>query len=399
MKEVFKSTDSEIAWIVERVRQTVSADWAKKESPQTVAAETPLAVDVAAILNNVFWASLLAEEGRPCLPCVFFGEPKTDTLQWKLLNGLVLNPKNLAKLSSGTDVEQCWIGIHRNAEGLLEMWGIVPFPVTPGLAVHAADPGSLVVKNSLSCLALFKPNQKPILLDEAASFGSTVLSTFFLRQQFAGQIDDAAIDAMLAIIKSMAKRRLGGALLMVDPADDSWRSAVDHSYEFLQNISLGAAVEATKAASSSVFEKMGATTLPEALKWNLVGLPEQFREKHLSRVSKIIAIITRISSVDGAVVVDPELRLLGAGAKIIAAVPSDTSIQIWELDETKGYAFRSGTHGDLGGTRHQSAARFVHSYNAGLAFVVSQDGRVTLLYANSKEGAFAVKVEPYMLPS
>ena len=90
--------------------------------------------------------------------------------------------------------------------------------------------------------------------------------------------------------------------------------------------------------------------------------------------------VGNLSAVDGCVVLDRHLRVLGFGG-IIQVSESDAktsnrpfqnavSGEEWPYDE-----FMKG----IGGTRHQSAARLCRVHQGVLVFVVSQDGDLKLL--------------------
>jgi DNA integrity scanning protein DisA with diadenylate cyclase activity len=91
--------------------------------------------------------------------------------------------------------------------------------------------------------------------------------------------------------------------------------------------------------------------------------------------------VGELSAVDGAVVIDENLKLWGFGAKL--------NFEPAQLDVVRFSPLTNNTStiplADLGGTRHQSAARFIRSYPTAMAFIASQDGNVTLFAWLAKE--------------
>ena len=85
--------------------------------------------------------------------------------------------------------------------------------------------------------------------------------------------------------------------------------------------------------------------------------------------------VGHLSSVDGAVVVDEHLLVVGFGAKLTA---DHAEFLVAEWDAVSGMAPRSVSPVELGGTRHQSAARYVFHHHQCTCFVASQDGRLSL---------------------
>lgn len=83
--------------------------------------------------------------------------------------------------------------------------------------------------------------------------------------------------------------------------------------------------------------------------------------------------LAELAAMDGALVLDADLCVLGIGAKLSARGEPLVSCVWPSVPPTKEHLAVS----DLGGTRHQSAARFVAQHGDALAFVVSTDGPIT----------------------
>jgi len=104
-----------------------------------------------------------------------------------------------------------------------------------------------------------------------------------------------------------------------------------------------------------------------------------FTESYLDTLAEALAALT---SVDGAVLVTYDLKIIGFGAKLKVA-PAGTgteqpSIVIYDpLEHTESATARTLDECDWG-MRHHSAARFVLANHEAMAFVASQDGTVTV---------------------
>ena len=84
-----------------------------------------------------------------------------------------------------------------------------------------------------------------------------------------------------------------------------------------------------------------------------------------------------LASVDGALVLGPDLTLIGFGAHITYSDPIDVRVlRVREFLERTGEVASLRTLG----TRHNSAARFCWNVPATIGFIVSQDGIVTCLH-------------------
>lgn len=82
---------------------------------------------------------------------------------------------------------------------------------------------------------------------------------------------------------------------------------------------------------------------------------------------------------DGAIIVTKDLRVLGFGAKIVA--PGEGVTDLYRLDPIPGpQGLYSCSLEEFGGTRHQSAVKFVAANKDTVAIVISQDRRMSVLH-------------------
>lgn len=101
---------------------------------------------------------------------------------------------------------------------------------------------------------------------------------------------------------------------------------------------------------------------------NQLASEEQEIDEAIGDIAQSIA---SMSSVDGAVVMTDDLRVLGFGAEVLAASPSLKEVRI-EDDSNSNKKIPIESFG----TRHRSAFRFCSSFEEAVVFVVSQDGGV-----------------------
>src|SRR5262249_18369666 len=105
-----------------------------------------------------------------------------------------------------------------------------------------------------------------------------------------------------------------------------------------------------------------------------------------------------LTAIDGAVVLNNRYELLGFGAKIVRRKGSLLVEQVILTEPIQGSA-PSIVHPDqLGGTRHLSAAQFVHDQRDALALVPPQDGRFTVFeWSDPDQMPRAPRVETLLL--
>jgi hypothetical protein len=120
-----------------------------------------------------------------------------------------------------------------------------------------------------------------------------------------------------------------------------------------------------------------------------VRLLFEYEQKH----DDALDFVARLTAVDGALLLEDDLSVVGFGTTISAA---RKRIRLVHEDPRKPGAERSGVLTDLGGNRHRSAAHFcIQQRGLGLAIVASQDGDIAFL-ARRKDGRVHV-LRPYEL--
>lgn len=88
--------------------------------------------------------------------------------------------------------------------------------------------------------------------------------------------------------------------------------------------------------------------------------------------------IAGLTAVDGALVMTDQYELLGFGAKITRRKGRSRVERVTVTEPIEGGSAVLAHPEELGGTRHQSAAQFVHDQRDAVVLVASQDGRFTI---------------------
>ena len=105
-----------------------------------------------------------------------------------------------------------------------------------------------------------------------------------------------------------------------------------------------------------------------------------------------------LTSVDGATVITNRYEVLGFGAKIRRRDGCSVVEQVMVTEPVRGAKPHTVAPGDIGGTRHSSAAQFAHDQQDGLALVASQDGHYTVFAWSDCEGMVqAHRIEALLL--
>jgi hypothetical protein len=115
--------------------------------------------------------------------------------------------------------------------------------------------------------------------------------------------------------------------------------------------------------------------MPEARRWQVIG---PVSAHHVADEAAALRRVAPYASVDGAVVVTRNLDVLGFGAKIHTPHAVGPVLVTGPQDEPTRADMRPME--DTGGTRHQSAARFVAAHHGCVAVVVSHDRHISLFF-------------------
>jgi hypothetical protein len=343
---------------------------------------------IAQLFESAFWASLMTNEGRPTK--VRFGVVVgTGTASLVLATPLPLDEKSIVALApavphdgwiavSVSDGTPMIVGIEiERSLGILSGvtsfdicgQGVVqigfgewePFAVLSGrtLAITAAGPAAIA-------MYLVK-----VLRSTISGLGHYALQAAFRRHT-----------ALVDLARMIVNEGHGGALLLVPEDDASWEASLNPYPYRLEKANatvrdeIEAGVAHMKDLSLSLTALHGSSLSDETKETIRAGI--QWSTSKAGALAKV----ARLAQVDGAVVLAPNLQVLGFGAKINVA--STTKFAVVELEP------RAGEDGEgtlsvpidlekLGGTRHQSAARFVAAHTRAVAIVASSDRRLSIM--------------------
>jgi hypothetical protein len=104
-------------------------------------------------------------------------------------------------------------------------------------------------------------------------------------------------------------------------------------------------------------------------------------------LGRTIEWVAGLTAVDGALILTKQYELLGFGAKIVRRKGCAQVEQVRATEPIEGTVATLAYPEQLGGTRHLSAAQFVHDQRDAVALVASQDGRFTIFEWSPCEAA------------
>jgi len=342
---------------------------ARRQGRGGAVAEPPDEATIERLISTAFWASLRREEGRaPKISLAYLSREAAAT-GLLIERPLPLEPATLTKLAPAVERPGIHLGVWPNGSELC-IWGATRSIPPLCFVVEVIEPGLLVVKHKradpdgkFANVAVLQGDEvkivdaEGVLTSECPDFVSVLLG-----------FDSAASDnVLLPLALSMRAHNHGGSLLVVPHGSASWRKSI-------------VSVPYTVAPP---FSKLG-----ELVRKGSRDV--QFKEA--------IDAIGGLTAVDGAVVLSDRWDVLAFGAKIGRTESGPFVEEVLVREPILGHTPVKVHASELGGTRHLSAAQFVHEQQDSLALVASQDGRFTVFGWSQRAGiVHAYRVEALLL--
>ena len=184
-----------------------------------------------------------------------------------------------------------------------------------------------------------------------------------------------AVNVLVQLAVSMRAHGRGGLMLVVPSGDAGWPDSIVRPIPYAVVPSFGELAELTRNAPDEKDTRL----------WQ-------------DAVNRAVEAIAGLTAVDGATVLTNAYDLLAFGAKIARRKGSPQVEQVTVTEPIEGNVALTVHPTQLGGTRHLSAAQFVHDQQGAVALVASQDGRFTVFAWSPCEGmVHAHRVETLLL--
>jgi hypothetical protein len=338
-------------------------DARRRGRPGRVAA--PDADTIEAIIDAAFWASLRREESY--VPKISLALLPPDAARHPMLfeQPLPLIPDKLVKVAPAVERAGIHLGVWRNGDGQLHVWGTVRTIPSLSIVIEVAAPGLLVIKHhrgddsgKFVNVAVLEGDQIKVVDERASSLPDcppllSSLLGFDSPASWAKGFDSVNVLVQLAV--SMRAHGRGGLMLVVPSGDADWQESI---------------VRPIPYAVVPSFAELKTLARETPTEHNVILWQDA--------VNRSVEAVAGLTAVDGATVVTNEYDLLAFGAKIARRKGSPQIEQVTVTEPIEGNVALTVHPTQLGGTRHLSAAQFVHDQQRAVALVASQDGRFTV---------------------
>jgi hypothetical protein len=335
---------------------------------------------IEAVIEAAFWASLRREEGYIPRISLALVAPEAVKSPLRFERRLPLAAQPLTRLAPAVERPGIHLGVWRHGEEFF-VWGATRNLPASCLVLEVIAPGLLVVKHSRNeaekfvNIAVLQGDEIKIIDEQAAHLPDCpdLLTSLlgFDTQHASGE----SVSALIQLAISMRAHGRGGSLLVVPAKTERWRESVVQPVQY--------ALVPPFSALAALLENRDA------------GNPDRGWANSLRAAVDGVAGLT---AVDGATVITDRYEVLAFGVKIMRPHRSLQISDVIITEPIEGARVEVVEPGLLGGTRHLSAAQFVHDQRDAVALVASQDGRFTVFaWSPCEKMVHAHRVETLLL--
>jgi hypothetical protein len=376
------------------------------------------------VVSIAFQASLSSEEGRPTRFRLLLtppdrlpesGVPNEGVLRLDFARDRPLTADELRRLSPAAPFESALIGSHV-VLGQPRIWGIAhsgpawlnptwggrgPVPNwTFDPIIHVTAPGQMAVRCAGKLvgaiergalvdgwLDVFESEWWPVLFAaeretvrrEHSALQSVMPAPTDVDHSLVGRIGQHMLRRVIQLVRNA---RHGGMILVVEAASAAVARSLEGvrlKYEFSDS----EPARRYRTLLFQILDRVASRTTKASVGWSDFALDESLELEKLERgVFELSRVIAGLAAIDGAVVLDKRLQLVGFGAEVSSDIPSPD--RVWRALDLEG-SERLPESIENVGTRHRAAYRFALHHPRGLAIVISQDGGVS--FVAQRDGA------------
>ncbi|SMP72210.1 hypothetical protein SAMN06265222_11513 [Neorhodopirellula lusitana] len=388
---------------------------------------------LVALLDTMYQASLLREEGVPVQCRVMFADPQTvadgcddsvGTLHVLTFDQPTpLSAHNLRKLAAAAGFYRAVLGVMMDDDGLLVVWGMLVtgtdwvnrtqetgdkaggrqnVRLPPNLLVQVLSPGHLIAASGYT--RVLESSRGQLHTDGFDPFQSLWLQRRFrsVRETLMSELDehrknsesmppascrvcdhfirDVAQATVKRTLRLVRTRRHGGILVYLptgagNPGSDE-SSRLDEWFRFRVRFTADESTLRFRRLIVRLLQRVA--VVGDAHGMDLVTWDDcqHMQDAEISQVTEALIefshLLADLMSVDGSLVLDHTFQLIGFGGEILGNSHARKIHQALDL-EVESYVVEPA---DTSGTRHRSAYRLVSGCHEALAVIVSQDGDV-----------------------
>lgn len=339
------------------------------------------------LIETAYWVSHTTEERNPANPSLMLIKPQQTWSTFSFDRPVRMVQRHLVKLGAALDSGFSDICLWPEENGELKIWGFKMRSqnhLTTNLRIIILGPGSIVIMCYGRSIAALTGN-KGRFLNPDCLFKTLIPK--FTNDSFFETKDSKfiAIIVLLQISQAMKNHQKGGTLLFV-PEKSGWESSIKQPVYYSGRAQL---IESGSLSTPPLSRPPESRKTGSLLKMFIDPENRSLADYRL-RVLEQCTQIGRLTAADGALVLSHDRHVLCFGAKIQALDALTGSTMVRVVRPVEGDIESKMMLADLGGTRHQSAAQFVHDQPDAIAIVASQDGNMTFFTKDIASGELLI---------
>lgn len=369
--------------------------------------QPPSESEILAMLSQSFTASLERDEGRDTAFTLAYCSPDGET-EYSFERVLPLEPGILRRLAAATNPRRCWLCFGKRGEAL----GLIGMTIMPGsrsilvgfggslnFSVRVAGPGVLLASHTAIPLLSHRRGKTTVHRPGLPGFGGTPSPWAAIYSLPPTRMHDPQSETLQRLsvrylVQAVAEHGHGGTLLVLPP-DADWKSSASSS----QFNPTKPCVEARDRLLEAVQEEPIVSKIASAITETVPGIKGgRIRENRIREDSvelqNALDWIAKLTATDGITVIESDLTLLAFGVMVQMQGREDLVIEEHTLFEPA----QRKTLSQIGGARHQSAARACDALRGSVAFVASQDGELSSMRWDDKLGGVLLSRNLELLP-
>jgi hypothetical protein len=357
-------------------RHHASAARAQGRTP--VAAEPDTGV-IEAMIDAAFWASLRREEGITPRISLAYLPPGESGKALTFKHALPLQATALAKLAPAVERPGVHLGIWRDGDDL-RVWGTTRNLPPYCFVIEVVASGLLVLKHRSESFGKFVnvavlEGDTVKFVDERSAGLPDCPGLLKSLLGVAGHPEPDSVNVLVLLAASMRAHGRGGALLVVPPGSTAWMESM---------------VDPIQYSVHPPFAELTDLIRRDPSEWSDHEWQDDLR--------RAVDALAGLTAVDGATLVSRDYELVAFGAKILRRKGSPAVDRVVVSEPIENSSSEIVPAAQVGGTRHLSAAQFVHDQRDAIALVASQDDRFTVFGWSKQEGmVHAHRVEALLL--
>lgn len=336
---------------------------------------------IETIVDAAFWAGLRREEGVSPKISLAFLPPSATANPLLFERPLPISPAAIARLAPAVERPGIHLGVWRDRGGDYRVWGTTRTLPPLCFVVEVVASGLLVVKHrgesfgKFVNVAVLEGDQIKIVDESAARVPDCPgVVASLLGIEVPGVLADTT-NVLVQLAASMRTHGRGGALIVIPSSNSTWEESI---------------VQPVLYAVAPPFSELA----------KLVGqVSTRSDDDDWQRdVRLAVDAMAGLTAVDGATLITERYELVAFGTKIARRRGRAQVERVMLTEPVEGSVMTTVNPYQLGGTRHLSAAQFVHDQRDSTALVASQDGRFTIFKWSPREDmVHAHRVEVLLL--